>query len=206
MSSGTEWPSATVQYRLDLPHALHSVSPSLSALHASRAVALHPETSTVLHHSHCPKCGTYRFSGDHPSYLADPPTRRKRRRASSSHSIALQRRCRLCGFSIDARTSPSLDYSSLPVQLPSAPTIARTKEAGQEQPPSSRPTAGTVGTAKCAPIPPLPGRQPHPKPSHMKTSTLKDMLSRDRQKEEIMKSRKKGKEGHEGLAAFLKEL
>jgi len=212
MSSGT---AATIQYRLNLPHALHSVSPSLSALHTSRAVALHLETSTVLHPSHCPKCGTYRFSGDHPSYLADPPTRKKRRRATSSHPKALQRKCHLCGFSIDARTSPSIDYSSLPAQLPNTlprtgtiPTIARTKEVGQEQPPSDlpRPTAGTVGTPECASVPPLPGRQPHPKPGHTKTSTLKDMLSRDRQREEVVKSRKKRKEGHEGLAAFLKEL
>ncbi|KAN0097251.1 hypothetical protein V8E55_001697 [Tylopilus felleus] len=191
-----EWPAATVQYRLNLPHALHSISPAISALHISRVMALHPEISAVLHPSHCPKCGTYHFSGDHPSSLVGPSKKKKRRRATSSRSKSLQRRCRLCGFSIDARASPSHDHASMP-------NIPRAKEIGQDTPPGhvSRPTAGTVQTTERAPVPPS-----HPKPSHTKTSTLKDMLSRDRQREEVVKSQKKKKEGREGLAAFLKEL
>lgn len=211
----TESSQITIQYRLNIPHALHSVSPSLSALHASRAAALHPEISAVLHPSHCPKCGTYHFSGDHPTYLVGPSMTKKRRRATSSHPKALLRRCHLCGFSIDARTSPSLSHSSVPIQLPSGssksetvPTVPPTKEIGQESPPIDipRPVVETVPTTICAPVPPLPGRQSHPKSSHTKTPALRDMLSRDRQREDVVKARKKRKEGHEGLAAFLKEL
>ena len=198
--------SATIQYRLNLPHALHSISPALSALHTARVAALHPEISAVLSPSHCPKCGAYHFSGDHPSYLVGPPTRKKRRRAT--HPKALQRRCHLCGFSITARTSsPPLGHSSVPVindlsRTGTAPTLQRNKEIGQEPPPS----AGAVRTTKCTPVPPLPGQQSHPKHSHAKTSTLRDMLSRERRREETAKSQKKKKEGHESLAAFLKEL
>lgn len=215
MNSGTEWSATTIQYRLNLPYALHSISPALSALHASRAAALHPEISAVLHPSHCPKCGTYHFSGDHPTYLVGPSTGKKRRRATSSRPKTFQRRCHVCGFSIDARTSPSLDHSSAPTPLPSgsstsetASTIPRTKEIGQESPPIDipRPVAGAVPTTTCAPVPPLPGRQSHMKSSHTKTPTLRNMLSRDRQREEVVKAHKKRKEGHEGLAAFLKEL
>lgn len=212
MDSATEWPAATIQYRLNLPHALHSISPTLSALHTSRVAALHPETSAVLRPSHCSKCGTYHFSGDHPSRLVGPPSaRKKRRHITSSHPKALQRRCYLCGFSIDACTSPSLDRSTVPIHLPSdlskkgtVPAIPRIKEISQEPPPSDIlcPTAGT----KRAPVPPLPCRPSHHKHSHAKTSNLKDMLSRNRQREEVVKSHTKRKEGHEGLAAFLKEL
>ena len=209
MDSGTDqWPAATIRYRLNLPHALYSVSPTLSALHTSRVAALHPEASAVLRPSHCPKCGTYHFSGDHPSHLVGSSTKKKRRRIMSSHPKALQRSCHHCGFSIDVRTSPSLD-----IQLPSkfsgtVPTVPRIKEIGQEPPPCDilRPNAGTPRTTKCAPLPPLPGRQSHPKPRHIKTSSLKNMLSLDRQREEVVKSHTKRKEGHEGLAAFLKEL
>ncbi|KAF8558772.1 hypothetical protein OG21DRAFT_1481093 [Imleria badia] len=190
--------SATIRYRLNLPHALHPISPALSALHASRVAALHPEISAVLSPSHCPKCGTYHFSGDHPSYLVGPSTRKKRRRAT--HPKTLQRRCHLCGFSIDARTTASLDQSSVPVpsgvsRMGTVPATQRTKEIAQEPP--------TVQTTKCTPVP---RPQSRPKPSHTKTSTLKNMLSRERQREEVVKSHKRRKEGHEGLAAFLKEL
>ncbi|KAH0840127.1 hypothetical protein J3R83DRAFT_1104 [Lanmaoa asiatica] len=216
MNSGTEWSATTVQYRLNLPHTLYSISPALSTLHASRAAALHPETSAVLHPSHCPKCGAYRFSGDHPTHLVGPSAKKKRRHATSSERPkTLLRRCHSCGFSVDARTIPSLNHSLVPVQLPSdvsktktVPTVPRTKEMGQESPPTDalRSATETVPTTMRAPVPPLPGRQSHPKSSHPKTSTLKDMLSRDRQREEVVKAHKKRKEGHEGLAAFLKEL
>jgi hypothetical protein len=205
MDPGTEWPAATIQYRLNLPHALHSISPALSALHTSRAAALHPETSAVLRPSHCSKCGTYYFSGDHPSHLVGPSTRKKRSRTPSSHPKTLRRRCHVCGFSIDARTSPS----TVPIQSPSdmsrtgsVPATPRIMEIVQEPPPSDilRPTAGTLPTTKCAPVP------SHPKASHTKTSTLKDMLSRNRQREAVVKSHTKRKEGHDGLAAFLKAL
>ncbi|KAF8138704.1 hypothetical protein EV363DRAFT_1521867 [Boletus edulis] len=172
------------EYRLSLPHALHSVSPALSALHTSRATALHPEISAVLHPTHCPKCGTYHFSGDHSSYLVGLSAKKRRKRAISPHAKVLRRRCHFCGFLIDI-----LDHS--PAQL-----------SGDSGPPSSdihRPTAGTVQTAPLHPC--------HDSltlnPSH---SSLRDMLSRDRQREDVAKSHKKRKEGQEGLAAFLKEL
>lgn len=207
--------ATTIQYRLNIPCALHSISPALSALHASRVAALHPETSAMLHPSHCPKCGTYRFSGDHPTYLVDPSTRKKRRRATPSRPKALQRRCHVCGFSIDAPISPSIDHSSVSIQLPrgspkseTVPTIQQTKETGQESPPIDilRTVAGTSPTSICVPVPPLPGRQSHPKSSNTKKSALRDMLSRDRQREEVVKAHRGRKEGHEGLAAFLKKL
>ncbi|KAF8450297.1 hypothetical protein L210DRAFT_956763 [Boletus edulis BED1] len=189
--------TATIQYRLSLPHALYSVSPALSALHTSRATALHPEISAVLHPTHCPKCGTYHFSGDHSSYLVGLSAKKKRKRAISPHAKVLRRRCHFCGFLIDI-----LDHS--PAQLSGDSsrigTVPSTPKTGQGPPSSDihRPTAGTVQT----PTPSLP-RQPHPKPSH---SSLRDMLSRDRHREDVAKSHKKRKEGQEGLAAFLKEL
>lgn len=195
--------SETIQYRLNLSNALHAISPALSALHTSRAAALHPEAFTILHPSHCPKCGTYHFSGDHP------PTRKKRKRATASRSKSLQRKCHLCGFSIDALPP---NNTSLPIQLPSdlsrTGTAQVTNKIGQEPPSTDtvHPVAATVPTTTRAPVPSLPGRQSHPKSNHTKTSALKDMLSRNRQREESVSAHKKRKEGHEGLAAFLKEL
>ncbi|KAG8218851.1 hypothetical protein J3R82DRAFT_4530 [Butyriboletus roseoflavus] len=206
MNSSTEWSPTTIQYRLNLPHALHSISPALSALHAARAATLHPETSAILHPSHCPKCGTYYFSGDHSTYLVGPSAKKTRKRATSSRTRSLQRRCHLCGFLTDACTSPSHNHSSVPIQSPSGPskletvpTIPQTKEIGQESPPTD--ILPPVGV----PVPPSTGRQSQPKSCHPKTSTLKDMLSRDRQREQVVKARKR-KEGHEGLSSFLKEL
>lgn len=204
MNSGTEWSTTTIQYRLNLPRALHSISPALSALHATRAATLHPEASAILHPSHCPKCGTYYFSGDHSTYLVGPSSRKKRKRATSSRTRSRQRRCHLCGFSTDACTNPSPNHSSVPIQLPSGSSkseIPRAKEIGQESPPNT-----DIPRLAGAPVPPSTGRQSQPKPCHTKTSTLKDMLSRDRQREQVVKAHKKGKEGHEGLTAFLKEL
>lgn len=194
----------TIQYRLNLSNVLHAISPALAALHTTRAAALHPELSVILHPTHCPKCGTYRFPGDHP---ASPPTRKKRKRTTSSCSKSLLRKCHLCGFSSDA-TSPS----PVVVQLPSdsSRTAGGPPASGIGQAALStdtlRSAAATVPTTTSALVPSLPGRQTHPKSSRAKTSTLRDMLSRDRQREEGVRAQKKRKEVHEGLAAFLKEL
>ncbi|KAG9317665.1 hypothetical protein JVU11DRAFT_1876 [Chiua virens] len=208
----------TIQYRLDLPNVLYAISPTLAALHASRVAALHPETTTILAPSHCPKCGVYHFSGDHPTPLiCGPSTRKKRKRDASSRPKSIQRRCHSCGFSIDTRTSPSLDHPSVPIPVPNAlpkagtvPAIQRTNETGRGAPPVDTPRRTTV-TAPTIPRrvdPPAPPRQskPQPKTSHTRNSALRDILSRDRQREDVGKRNKKNKQGHEGLAAFLKEL
>ena len=179
---------ATIQYRLHLPHALHPISPSLAALHTSRAAALHPEIiSAVLHPTHCPKCGTYQFSGDRPPDGAS----KKRKRAAY-----LRRKCHRCGFLI----SPPLDNASGTGTVPTIP--AKEIGPGQRPPPSDVPSL--VRTTESAPTPPFSGQQS--KPGHAKTLTLKEMLSRDRQREEDVRSQKKRKEDHDGLAAFLKQL
>ena len=198
MASDTEWPSTTIQYRLNLSNALYPVSPALSALHASRAAALHPEVSAILRPSHCPKCGTYRFSGDHPTY---PP---KRRRHKQSAPPLL--RCRLCGVSIDAVAcgpSPPTDTSAVPVRLPS--NVLRTGTVATNQTVQGSASTSTLRPATSPPVTPSRSQQSHRK-SHAKTSDLKDMLSRDRKREEEKRAHDKRKGDHEGLAAFLKQL
>ncbi|KAF9222022.1 hypothetical protein BS17DRAFT_784320 [Gyrodon lividus] len=229
MNSTSEWPVSTTKYRLSLPFALQSISPALSALHATRAATLHPEVSSILHSSHCTKCGAYHFSGNGPSHLFGQQERKKRKRGVSSGPKALQRICPTCGFTdqrinvvnhhdVEPTLSPhsTILQSSISAQLPSASltTSIRTSTSKKKPRQQSEPSGNLhpiVGTS--SEIPPRASPQPFPKQlprlktSHTKkASTLQDMLARDRRRDDAQKAHKRTKDNHGGLVAFLKDL
>ncbi|KIJ70508.1 hypothetical protein HYDPIDRAFT_105257 [Hydnomerulius pinastri MD-312] len=227
MSSSSDLAVATTKYQLSLPLALHSISPSLSALHATRACTLHQEASGIFRSTHCAKCGSYYFSGDGPSYLSRRKKKGKQPRGVTSVPKIFQRTCHSCGFSANSTT----DY--VEPSLLSHATIA--------QPSTSAQPPGASGAATPTPIPPpltkIPQESesliradviinattpkngapaslqtPSKQSSHLKTnrtkkpSTLQEMLARDRRREETSKAQKKTNDNQGGLAAFLQGL
>ncbi|KAF8843136.1 hypothetical protein BDN67DRAFT_239728 [Paxillus ammoniavirescens] len=230
MNSTSESAVSTTKYRLSIPFALHSISPALSALHATRASVLHPELSSILHPSHCAKCGAYYFSGDGSSHLFGrlEKTKKKKRKRAAAGRKNLQRICSTCGCFTDLRSnhveptfSPhsNIPQSSVSVQPLSASSSVDTTSTRMPfsttktlEPPElsvslnpmvrDLPESATHGSP-----PPFSKQPPHPKSSRTKTtSTLQHMLSHNRRKDEARKARGKTKDSHGGLAAFLKDL
>ncbi|KAF9247098.1 hypothetical protein BU15DRAFT_39252 [Melanogaster broomeanus] len=223
LNSTSEWPVSTTKYRLSLPFALHSISPALSALHATRFSTLHPEASSILQSSHCARCGAYYFSGDAPSHLFTRSEKRKRKRGMSSRPKDLRRFCSACGFFTDPRIghleSPhsTILQSPMLAQLPSASIETETtsgpsstKKSRQQSEPSGSPHSIVktfFETAPRASAQPVLKQLPRPKSNHSKKpSTLQNLLARDRQRAEVGKAHKQTKDSHGGLAAFLKDL
>ncbi|KIK95580.1 hypothetical protein PAXRUDRAFT_826852 [Paxillus rubicundulus Ve08.2h10] len=231
MDSTSEWAVSTTKYRLNLPFALHSISPALSALHATRASVLHPELSSILYPSHCAKCGAYYFSGDASSHvfarLEKTKTKKKMRKRIPSGWGGQQRVCHTCGFFTRLRSdrveptfSPhsNIPQSSVSVQSPSASSSVETtstrilfstmKTLSPEPSVSLNPMVGNLPeiSTRGSP-PPFPKQLPRPRSRRTKTtSTLQDLLAHNRRRDEARKAHGKTKDSHGGLAAFLKDL
>ncbi|KIJ20072.1 hypothetical protein PAXINDRAFT_96340 [Paxillus involutus ATCC 200175] len=223
MNSTSESAVSTTKYRLSLPFALHSISPALSALHATRASVLHPELSSILHPSHCAKCGAYYFSGDGSSHVfgrLEKKTKKKKRKRASAGRKNLQIICPTCGCFTDLRSnhveptfSPhsNIPQSSVSVQPPSASssvdtTLTRMLSSTTKTLEPPEPSVSLNPMVRNLPeiairgsSPPFPKQLPHNKSSRTKTtSTLQDMLSHNRRRDEVLKAHGKTKDSHGG--------
>ncbi|KAI6130463.1 hypothetical protein EDD16DRAFT_1700955 [Pisolithus croceorrhizus] len=200
---------ATERYRVSTPCTLLSVSPSLAALHAARFQNLHPDTAGSLTATHCSRCGAYAFDGQGSTLLV---RRRKIRKRSGEPQRVYRKVCHMCGYIIDTPI-PCLDTTTVtqsraasspfPLKRDLDSAIADTS-LDKSDPPSKQETpflqASTPPTPTKASLPPRPKRS-----QEKKAQTLREMLSRERQREEIKKAQKKhNTQG--GLATFLKSL
>jgi len=182
----------TANYQLSLPFALLSASPSLAALHATRARILHPTKSAFLDSTHCINCGFYFTHAD-----IQRPTWK------SSSQRVMKRTCRACGFRheipVDSGNA-GLFPSTRQLQLSLHPLSEKTHPKPEA---SSLPlSSSSVGSHRIArPSPTLP---PVSKSRAKKKSGLQDMLSRNREKEAKQREAKNEELG--GLAAFLSGL
>ena len=199
--------SATKKYQVSLPYTLLSISPSLAALHITRFRNIHPENAEILNCSHCEQCGTYLFDGQHSTLLVRQ-RKKKRPKSPSSFQRIYRRTCHACGFTVDTPISRSVGFQSRPL-LVNDPEPGKVVTQVESHRSSKR---DTPSIPKPTATPP-PARQPsvessscNPKKGKMKaTQTLKDMLERDRRREEAKKAHSIN-EKRGGLAAFLKDL
>jgi len=214
--------TSTAKYQLSLPFVLLAASPSLAALHATRARTLHPTESASLDSTHCIKCGSYLFNGDGAICIVRPSKRRKSSEREGCRKV-MRRTCGICGFSHNIPIDSSSDclFPRTRKAMSSGTTISAPAEQSQpseEAPheraanrsmslPRSSPfgSYGTITQPGIAPIAPSsgPAAQRRSK-SRQKKSGLQDMLSRNRDNEE--KRKKEKNEGHGGLAALLSGL
>ncbi|KAH7887689.1 hypothetical protein F5I97DRAFT_1862130 [Phlebopus sp. FC_14] len=197
----------TTKYRLNLPFALHSVSPSLSALHATRALTHHPETF-ALRSTHCPKCGIYLFHGVGQTQLGIVRRKKKKRLDSGVYSVqkAFQRTCHACGASISCESStPAVDQNVPAARVKSDVTPSTTPSTNQttlQTEPPIRP--GQVGPNPAS-TSHLSSKNTRQKTARRKASTLRDMLAHERSKAETSKARKMT-DSQGGLVSFLQNL
>lgn len=211
----------TTKYQLSLPFALLAASPSLAALHATRARILNPTESTFLDATHCLKCGSYLLNADGKVTIERPRKRRKGvAKGDKAITSVLKRTCGVCGFRDDVpvdRGNASLFPKIKKGATPSLPTESSqlfeftTKALGNPNfdRPSSQPRSSSVASST-HPAPTLPLHPPQPLPParsknrSKKKSGLQDMLLRNKEREE--KERLKENHGQGGLAAFLSGL
>ncbi|KAI6134912.1 hypothetical protein EV401DRAFT_865711 [Pisolithus croceorrhizus] len=200
---------ATERYRVSTTCTLLSVSPSLAALHAARFQNLHPATAGSLTVTHCARCGAYAFDGQGSTLLV----RRRKIKKRSGHPQRVYRRvCHMCGYNIDTPiprfdtptvTQSGAASSSFPLKRDSDSAI--TDASLHKSDPLSKQETPSLQTS----TPPTPTKSslpPRPKRSQeKKAQTLREMLSRERQREEIKKAQKKH-DTQGGLATFLKGL
>lgn len=200
---------ATERYRLSTPCTLLTVSPSLAALHVARFRNLQPETAGSLTVTHCSHCGAYAFDGQGSTLLV---RRRKKKKRSEYPQRVYRRVCHMCGYIMDtpmpclhttAITQSDAASSSPPLKrAPDSETtdasLVKSDLPSKQEIPSLQ--TSTLPTPTDPPLPPKPKRS-----QEKKAQTLREMLSRDRRREEIKKVQKKH-DTQGGLATFLKGL
>ncbi|KAI6047381.1 hypothetical protein EDC04DRAFT_2623043 [Pisolithus marmoratus] len=180
---------ATERYRVSTPCTLLSVSPSLAALHAARFQNLHPEASSTL-----------------------LVRRKKKKKQLGPFQRVYRRACHMCGYTTDTpvpclakTTTTQSDVAPPTFPLKASPDSAITDDLpGKSGSPSKHETPSLQTST-----PPTPTEHPLPPRSkrsqEKKAQTLREMLSRDRRREEIKRARKKD-DTQGGLAAFLQGL
>lgn len=200
---------ATERYRMSTPCTLLSISPSLAALHAARFQNLHPETAGNLSSTHCSYCGAYAFDGQGSTFVL---RRNKKKKRTGYPKRVYRRVCHTCGLAtdtlvpcLDTTTITQSDAAPSPLPLKRAPDSAITDASldkcdlpSKQEIPS--PQTSTLPTPIEHSLPPR-----SRKSQEKKAQTLREMLSRDRQREEIKKTQKKN-DTQGGLAAFLEGL
>ncbi|TFK89813.1 hypothetical protein K466DRAFT_9811 [Polyporus arcularius HHB13444] len=134
---------ATAQFQLAVPSLLATISPSLAALHATRARLLHPQAHPTLAGTHCARCG-------YPLLASDSQTRsiRKKRRGPSTPRRVLRRSCGSCGHDED-----------VPLAVDDAPTFPKVRDRVKRKSPStapSQPRASRASPAELSSPSPLP--------------------------------------------------
>ena len=158
-------------FQLALPSLLASISPSLAALHATRARLLLPPHvhRAALADTHCARCG-------YPRLLTDGHTRslRKKRKRSGGPSTSrrvLRRSCGHCGHAED-----------VPLAVDDAPTFPMVRDRAKRKSPSStasqprapgaaHPAPATLSSPSLVPAPSLP-RPSHPIASCSQSSPM----------------------------------
>ncbi|OJA19000.1 hypothetical protein AZE42_00340 [Rhizopogon vesiculosus] len=191
--------SPTAKFQSALPFALLPISPSLSALHASRARSLNPNDFDSSIPIYCLQCGSYLLS-DGSLELYRP---RKRRKIANKKSNSIKCTCHRCGF---------ISYTSIDWSGPSG-----------HFPKLSEPTSGDKLTPEAYPLHHKP--EEHAAPSVSRSSTpessspvkptlytkpkkktmLHEMLVRNREKE-VGRTKTQQNTSQNGLAAFLSSL
>ena len=207
--------TSTTKYQLSLPFVLLPASPSLAALHATRARILHPTESAFLDSTHCVKCGSY-FDDE------IQPVKRRKAFKGEGYIRVMTKICRSCGFCYEIpidggnassfpRTRKARASISVPAPLServlTKPQILVVETAFNQQrspsvassnPQTPYPSHPPTASSSKPPVPARSKTRPKKKPG------LQDMLSRNKQKE--AKAREAKNEGQGGLAAFLSGL
>ncbi|KAG1783272.1 hypothetical protein EV702DRAFT_959101 [Suillus placidus] len=201
--------AVTTRFQTALPFALLSISPSLAALHASRARSLYPEGFDSSSTTNCLRCGSYLLAADGSVELCRP---RKRRKVADKKSNAIKITCHRCGFisytSFDRREtfpkskpttgdklllpSPSMSVSSQSERKPKEELIPSSSRSSVPavSSPAAHSTRGTTPNL-------------HTKPK--KKTVLQEMLARNREKEAV-RTKSQEKPPPSGLASFLSSL
>ncbi|KAG2141759.1 uncharacterized protein EDB93DRAFT_623485, partial [Suillus bovinus] len=202
----------TTKFQTALPFALLPISPSLAALHASRARSLYPEESDSLSTMNCMRCGSYLLAAGGSVELRRP---RKRRKVADKKSNAVKITCHRCGFisytSVDRReASPQSKLTteaelSLPSPIPSVPVSCQSeRKPKNDLVPSLSRSSAPVGLSSVAHLTRGTASDLHTKPKK-KTTVLQEMLARNREKE-AEKTKSQQKLPPNGLASFLSSL
>lgn len=206
MNPASDCALATEKYRLSTSCTLLTVSPSLAAWHAARFQNLQPETAGSLTATHCSRCGAYAFDGQGSTLLV----RRRKKKKRSEHPQRVYRRvCHMCGYIMDTPvpclhtttiTQSDAESSSFPLKRAPDSEITDAPLDKSDVPSGRGIQTSTLPTPTEPPLPPKPKRS-----QEKKAQTLREMLSRDRRREEIKKAQKKHvTQG--GLATFLQGL
>lgn len=203
--------AVTTKFQTALPFALLSISPSLAALHASRARSLYPVELDSSSITNCLQCGSYLLAADGSVELRRP---RKRRKVADKKSNSIKTTCHHCGFvsytSFDRRetfpqSKPTTAAALLSSSVPSVSVSSRSERKPKEEliPASSR-SSMPVSSSHVAHL--TRGTTPdrHTKPQK-KTTILQEMLARSREKE-ASRTKSQQKPPLSGLASFLGSL
>ncbi|KAG1815474.1 uncharacterized protein BJ212DRAFT_1481253 [Suillus subaureus] len=179
----------TTKFQAALPFALLSISPSLAALHASRARSLYPEEFDSSSTTNCLRCGSYLLAADGSIELRRP----RRRKVADKKLNAIKITCHRCGFisytSFDRRetfpqSKPTTGAQlSLPSLVPPVSVSSQSEHKPKEESiPSSSRSSVPVGSSPVTHS--TRGTTPnlHTKPKK-KTTALQEMLARNREKE-----------------------
>ncbi|KAG2077357.1 hypothetical protein BDR04DRAFT_1227186 [Suillus decipiens] len=199
--------AVTTKFQTALPFALLSISPSLAALHASRARSLYPEEFDSSSATNCLRCGSYLLAADGSVELCRP---RKRRKITDKNSNAIKITCHRCGFvsytSFDRRETFPQSKAAPEAELSSpVPSLSVSERKLKEEltPSSSRPCK-PVGLSHVAHSTRGTTLDPHTKPKK-KTTVLQEMLARNREKEAV-RTKSQQKPPPSGLISFLSSL
>ncbi|KAA1466422.1 hypothetical protein DENSPDRAFT_876500 [Dentipellis sp. KUC8613] len=198
-------PSAA--FACSLPDALLSVSPALAALHAVRARRqYHPEPLPAF----CARCGSYLFDGHGAFRLSRPSLSRQKDRKRSAQERSAEMSCAACGHT--QRTLLPRGNAALfkPVRRRIAPQTSATRPTAAPQPPTDvnipdtplTPLTPLSHSPSPSPLPSVASSQPK-KSRPKKKSALQEMLARNKEKQERVKS---GNTASSGLESFLSTL
>lgn len=209
--------SVTARFQLNVARVLEPISPSLAALHVNRARLTREETRDDLALSHCTICGVFLLDGTGSTRILRHVRRRKRpkKEGESPRLVrAMRLSCGVCGHEEDIpvetrgnsirEKKPTVGIgTAIPEPPKSTPTTAL-KSVGSSTHPrmsgrySSRSSQGSTFQGSGNLQPPT---SPRPKTRLKKSSSLQDMLARNKQREEREKQKRSI-----GLSAFLEGL
>ncbi|KAG1755632.1 hypothetical protein EDB19DRAFT_1662276 [Suillus lakei] len=199
--------AVTTKFQTALPFVLLSISPSLSALHASRARSLYPEEFGSASATYCLRCGSYLLAANGSLELRRP---KKRRKVADKKSNSLKITCHHCGFisytSIVRREAFKPEHTtgdklSLPSTISAESVPSRSDRKLEEERILSSPRSSVPVDSSPAARGITPALPTKPK----KKTVLQEMLARNREKEAV---RKKSQQPPppSGLASFLSSL
>ncbi|KAK0486854.1 hypothetical protein EDD18DRAFT_651190 [Armillaria luteobubalina] len=186
MNTDLDTDPATAKFHQSLPYAYLAVSPSLSALHATRI----KNQRTVENSDFCSRCGTFLLDGLSSSLL-----KRVKKGCKGRRIRAVQ--CRGCGFTndTDVQKGNAVIYGRRNRRL-NRNSVAVIPDPEPEPEPVAKAAIVVIRT------PTSNSSTLAPKQRQKKKSVLQDMLAKNRTREE----RDKSTQSSTGLAAFLNGL